>query len=30
MEPIKKGNKVSFEKEKSPKGFVAVEIRMVK
>lgn len=30
MELIKKGNKVSFEKEKSPKGFVAVEIRMVK
>ena len=30
MEHIKKGNKVSFEKEKSPKGFVAVEIRMVK
>ncbi|WP_144280843.1 cold-shock protein [Chryseobacterium echinoideorum] len=30
LELIKKGNKVSFEKEKSPKGFVAVNIRMVK
>ncbi|MXS69659.1 cold-shock protein [Chryseobacterium binzhouense] len=30
LELIKKGNKVSFEKEKSPKGFVAVNIKMVK
>jgi cold shock protein len=29
-EPIKKGNKVSFEKEKSPKGFSAVRIQLVK
>lgn len=30
IDQIKKGNKVSFEKEKSPKGFEAVNIRMVK
>lgn len=30
IDPIKKGNKVSFEKEKSPKGFSATEIRLVK
>ncbi|KPE53124.1 cold shock domain-containing protein [Chryseobacterium indologenes] len=29
-EPVKKGNKVSFEKEKSPKGFSAVDIQIVK
>ncbi len=29
-EPVKKGNKVSYEKEKSPKGFSAVEIELVK
>lgn len=29
-EPVKKGNKVSYEKEKSPKGFSATEIRLVK
>lgn len=29
-ELIKKGNKVSFEKEKSPKGFSAVNIKIVK
>ncbi|UOU98440.1 cold shock domain-containing protein [Chryseobacterium daecheongense] len=29
-EPIKKGNKVSFEKEKSAKGFAAVNIQLVK
>lgn len=29
-EPVKKGNKVSFEKEKSPKGFSAVNIMLVK
>ncbi len=28
--PVKKGNKVSFEKEKSPKGFSAVNIQVVK
>ncbi|WP_027383881.1 cold-shock protein [Epilithonimonas caeni] len=28
--PIKKGNKVSFEKERSPKGFSAVNIELVK
>ncbi|AZA51088.1 cold shock domain-containing protein [Chryseobacterium carnipullorum] len=28
--PVKKGNKVSFEKEKSPKGFSAVNIQLVK
>jgi len=30
IDQIKKGNKVSFEKEKSPKGFSATEIRLVK
>lgn len=30
LEPIKKGNKVSFEKEKSPKGFSAINIKLVK
>lgn len=29
-EPVKKGNKVSYEKEKSPKGFSAVDIKIVK
>ncbi|SEM42055.1 cold shock domain-containing protein [Chryseobacterium taichungense] len=29
-EPVKKGNKVSYEKEKSPKGFSAVDIQLVK
>lgn len=29
-EPVKKGNKVSFEKEKSVKGFSAVNIELVK
>ncbi|RKS97550.1 cold-shock protein [Chryseobacterium defluvii] len=29
-EPIKKGNKVSFEKEKSAKGFSAINIQLVK
>ncbi|MCS3529337.1 cold shock domain-containing protein [Chryseobacterium sp. JUb7] len=29
-EPIKKGNKVSYEKEKSPKGFSAVDIQIIK
>ncbi len=29
-ELVKKGNKVSYEKEKSPKGFSAVEIQLVK
>lgn len=28
--PIKKGNKVSFEKEKSAKGFSAVNIQIIK
>ncbi|WP_333851894.1 cold-shock protein [Epilithonimonas sp.] len=28
--PIKKGNKVSFEKERSPKGFSAINIELVK
>ncbi|AYO57463.1 cold-shock protein [Chryseobacterium sp. 6424] len=27
---VKKGNKVSFEKEKSPKGFSAINIQLVK
>lgn len=27
---IKKGNKVSFEKERSPKGFSAINIKMIK
>lgn len=30
MELVKKGNKVSFEKERSPKGFSAVDIKLVK
>ena len=30
IDQIKKGNRVSFEKEKSPKGFSAIEIRLVK
>lgn len=29
-EPVKKGNKVSYEKEKSPKGFSAIDIQLVK
>ena len=29
-EPLKKGNKVSYEKEKSPKGFSAIDIKIVK
>lgn len=29
-EPIKKGNKVSFEKERSAKGFSAINIRLIK
>ncbi|WP_042719924.1 cold shock domain-containing protein [Flavobacterium sp. B17] len=29
-ELVKKGNKVSFEKEKSPKGFSAADIHLVK
>ena len=29
-QPVKKGNKVSFDKEKSPKGFSAVNIQIVK
>jgi CspA family cold shock protein len=29
-ELVKKGNKVSFEKERSPKGFSAVDIKLVK
>lgn len=29
-EPVKKGNKVSFEVEKSPKGFSAINIKVVK
>ena len=29
-ELVKKGNKVSYEKEKSPKGFSAVNIKLVK
>lgn len=29
-EPLKKGNRVSFEIEKSPKGFSAVEIKILK
>jgi cold shock CspA family protein len=30
IDEIKKGNKVSFEKEKSPKGFSAVGIKLIK
>jgi cold shock CspA family protein len=30
IDEIKKGNKVSFEKEKSPKGFSAVGIKIIK
>ncbi|KMQ69323.1 cold-shock protein [Chryseobacterium sp. FH2] len=29
-ELVKKGNKVSFEKERSPKGFSAIDIKVVK
>ncbi|WP_326982718.1 cold shock domain-containing protein [Chryseobacterium sp. MYb264] len=29
-ELVKKGNKVSYEKEKSPKGFSAIDIKIVK
>lgn len=29
-QPVKKGNKVSFEKERSPKGFSAINIQLVK
>ncbi len=29
-EPVKKGNKVSFEKEKSVKGFSAINIELIK
>ncbi|MCJ8153276.1 cold shock domain-containing protein [Chryseobacterium sp. SSA4.19] len=29
-ELVKKGNKVSFEKERSPKGFSAIDIKLVK
>jgi len=29
-EILKKGNKVSYEKERSPKGFSAIEIKIVK
>ncbi|CAA7385779.1 cold shock domain-containing protein [Chryseobacterium fistulae] len=29
-EIVKKGNKVSYEKEKSPKGFSAIDIKLVK
>ena len=29
-EPIKKGNKVSYEKEKSVKGFSAIDIQLIK
>ena len=29
-QPLKKGNRVSFEKEKSPKGFSAVNITLIK
>lgn len=29
-QPVKKGNKVSFEKEKSPKGFSAINIQLIK
>ncbi|GAB0157279.1 cold shock domain-containing protein [Chryseobacterium sp. Alg-005] len=30
VKPVKKGNKVSFEKEKSPRGFSAVNVDLVK
>lgn len=30
VHPVKKGNKVTFEVIKSPKGFAAVEIQLVK
>jgi len=30
LEPVKEGNKVSFETEKGPKGLSAVNVRMVK
>ncbi|CAM3613491.1 cold shock domain-containing protein [Elizabethkingia occulta] len=29
-EPVKKGNKVSFEKERTMKGFAAIDIQIVK
>jgi len=29
-EPVKKGNRVSFEKEKSAKGFSAIDIQLIK
>ena len=29
-QPVKKGNKVSFEKESSPKGFFAINIQLIK
>ncbi len=29
-QPVKKGNKVSYEKEKSPKGYTAVNIQVIK
>lgn len=30
LEMIKKGNKVAFEKERSPKGFSAINIKIIK
>lgn len=30
IEMVKKGNKVSFEKERSPKGFSAINIQLIK
>ncbi|ASW74326.1 cold-shock protein [Chryseobacterium piperi] len=30
IEEVKKGNKVSFEKERSPKGFSAVNIQLIR
>jgi cold shock CspA family protein len=29
-QPVKKGNKVSFEKERSPKGYSAINIQVIK
>ncbi len=29
-QPVKKGNKVSFEKERSPKGYSAIDIQVIK
>ena len=29
-QPVKKGNKVSFEKERSPKGYSAINIQLIK